>query len=107
MQMLSEDCSIFLEIADVIRSLGLTILKGVTETYDEKTLISFVVEVQTYFCMIILSSHLESKNILELIQSLSLYLNLSDVLIICRGRTTEACLGWIYYGHSCRCCSPR
>jgi hypothetical protein len=44
-QMLCEDCSHFLEIAEAIRSLGLTILKGVTEAHGEKTWICFVVEV--------------------------------------------------------------
>lgn len=43
--MLCEDCSHFLEIAEAIRSLGLTILKGVTEAHGEKTWICFVVEV--------------------------------------------------------------
>lgn len=46
MQMLCEKCIHFLEIAETIRSLGLTILKGVTEAYGEKTWICFVVEVQ-------------------------------------------------------------
>ncbi|KAI9181010.1 hypothetical protein LWI28_010275 [Acer negundo] len=41
-----EECSHFLEIAEVIRSLGLTILKGVTEAHGEKTWICFVVEGQ-------------------------------------------------------------
>ena len=45
MQMLCEECSHFLEIAEAIRSLGLTILKGITEVHDEKTWICFVVEV--------------------------------------------------------------
>ena len=45
MQMLCEECSHFLEIAEAIRSLGLTILKGVTEAHGEKTWIFFVVEV--------------------------------------------------------------
>ena len=45
MQMLCEECSHFLEIAEAIRSLGLTILKGVTEAHGEKTWICFVVEV--------------------------------------------------------------
>lgn len=43
--MLCEDCSHFLEIAEAIRSLGLTILKGVTEAHGEKSWICFVVEV--------------------------------------------------------------
>ncbi|TXG63797.1 hypothetical protein EZV62_010791 [Acer yangbiense] len=45
-EMLCEECSHFLEIAEVIRSLGLTILKGVTEAHGEKTWICFVVEGQ-------------------------------------------------------------
>lgn len=44
-QMVCEECSRFLEIAEAIRSLGLTILKGVTEARGEKTWICFVVEV--------------------------------------------------------------
>lgn len=43
-EMLCEDCSHFLEIAEAIRSLGLTILKGVTEAHGEKSWICFVVE---------------------------------------------------------------
>lgn len=46
MQMLCEECSHFLEIAEAIRSLGLTILKGITEAHGEKTWICFVVEVK-------------------------------------------------------------
>ncbi|XP_041007406.1 transcription factor bHLH155 isoform X2 [Juglans microcarpa x Juglans regia] len=45
-EMLCEDCSHFLEIAEAIRSLGLTILKGATEAHGEKTWICFVVEGQ-------------------------------------------------------------
>ena len=45
MQMSCEECSHFLEIAEAIRSLGLTILKGITEVHSEKTWICFVVEV--------------------------------------------------------------
>lgn len=44
-QMMCEECSHFLEIAEAIKSLGLTILKGVTEAHGEKTWICFVVEV--------------------------------------------------------------
>lgn len=43
--MMCEECSHFLEIAEAIKSLGLTILKGVTEAHGEKTWICFVVEV--------------------------------------------------------------
>jgi hypothetical protein len=45
MQMLCEECNDFLEVAEAIRSLGLTILKGITEVHGEKTWICFVVEV--------------------------------------------------------------
>ncbi|XP_044501867.1 transcription factor bHLH155-like isoform X2 [Mangifera indica] len=45
-EMLCEECSHFLEIAEAIRSLGLTILKGVTEEHGDKTWICFVVEGQ-------------------------------------------------------------
>ncbi|TYI13642.1 hypothetical protein ES332_A08G072300v1 [Gossypium tomentosum] len=43
-ELLCEECSHFLEIAEAIRSLGLTILKGITEAHGEKTCIWFVVE---------------------------------------------------------------
>ncbi|KAE9619359.1 putative transcription factor bHLH family [Lupinus albus] len=45
-EMLCEECSHFLEIAEVIGSLGLTILKAATEALGEKTCICFVVEGQ-------------------------------------------------------------
>ncbi|XP_059626005.1 transcription factor EMB1444-like isoform X2 [Cornus florida] len=45
-EMLCEDCSHFLEVAEAVRSLGLIILKGVTETYGEKTWMCFIVEGQ-------------------------------------------------------------
>ncbi|GMI73867.1 conserved peptide upstream open reading frame 7, LONESOME HIGHWAY LIKE 2 [Hibiscus trionum] len=45
-KLLCEECSHFLELAEVIRSLGLTILKGFTEAHGEKTWICFVVEGQ-------------------------------------------------------------
>ncbi|XP_034915014.1 transcription factor bHLH155 [Populus alba] len=45
-EMLCEECNDFLEIAEAIRSLGLTILKGITEVHGEKTWICFVVEGQ-------------------------------------------------------------
>jgi len=44
-QMLCEECGHFLEIANVIRSLDLVILRGFTETQGEKTWICFVTEV--------------------------------------------------------------
>jgi hypothetical protein len=43
-EMLCEECSHFLEIAEAIKSLGLTILKGVTKARDEKICICFIVE---------------------------------------------------------------
>ncbi|VYS45171.1 unnamed protein product [Arabidopsis thaliana] len=45
-EMLCEECSHFLEIANVIRSLELIILRGTTEKQGEKTWICFVVEGQ-------------------------------------------------------------
>ncbi|XP_027925536.1 transcription factor bHLH155-like isoform X6 [Vigna unguiculata] len=45
-EMLCEECSHFLEIAEAIRSLGLTILKGGTKVHGEKIWICFVVEGQ-------------------------------------------------------------
>ncbi|XP_027362911.1 transcription factor EMB1444-like [Abrus precatorius] len=45
-EMLCEECCHFLEIAEAIRSLELTILNGATEAHSEKTCICFVVEVQ-------------------------------------------------------------
>ena len=62
-QMLCEECSHFLEIAEAIRSLGLTILKGVTEAHGEKTWICFVVEVGSEFWMryLVLIDHVYFK----------------------------------------------
>ncbi|KNA14548.1 hypothetical protein SOVF_106520 [Spinacia oleracea] len=45
-EMLCEDCNHFLEIAEAIRSLGLTILKGMTDNHGDKTWMRFVVESQ-------------------------------------------------------------
>ncbi|KAK6164499.1 hypothetical protein DH2020_001363 [Rehmannia glutinosa] len=45
-EMLSKECGQFLEIAETIRSLGLTILKGVSEAYGNETWMCFVVEGQ-------------------------------------------------------------
>ncbi|KAJ8749611.1 hypothetical protein K2173_026260 [Erythroxylum novogranatense] len=45
-EMMCDECSHFLEIAEAIRSLGLTILKGITELHGEKTWMCFVVEGQ-------------------------------------------------------------
>lgn len=44
-QMLCEERGFFLEIADLIRGMGLTILKGVMETRDDKIWARFAVEV--------------------------------------------------------------
>ncbi|XP_021770204.1 transcription factor EMB1444-like [Chenopodium quinoa] len=46
-EMLCEDCDHFLEIAEAIRSLGLTILKGMTDNHGDKTWMRFVVESQS------------------------------------------------------------
>lgn len=43
--MLCEERGFFLEIADLIRGLGLTILKGVMEAHNDKIWARFVVEV--------------------------------------------------------------
>jgi hypothetical protein len=45
LQMLCEDRGIFLEIADFIKGLGLTILRGVMETRKSKIWARFTVEV--------------------------------------------------------------
>ncbi|KAM7259958.1 hypothetical protein ACFE04_015699 [Oxalis oulophora] len=45
-EMVCEECSHFLEIAEAIRSLGLTILKAVTEAQGDKMWICFVVEME-------------------------------------------------------------
>ncbi|GFZ21849.1 hypothetical protein Acr_29g0010110 [Actinidia rufa] len=50
-EMLCVDCSHFLEITEAIRSLGLAILKGITEASGNKTWICFVVEVQPLLLM--------------------------------------------------------
>lgn len=43
--MLCKECNQFLEISETIRSLGLNILKGVSEAYGNKAWMCFVVEV--------------------------------------------------------------
>ncbi|KAL1539672.1 transcription factor EMB1444-like isoform X2 [Salvia divinorum] len=43
-EMLCKECDQFLEIAETIRSLGLSILKGVSEAYGNKAWMCFVVE---------------------------------------------------------------
>ncbi|XP_027095255.1 transcription factor EMB1444 isoform X1 [Coffea arabica] len=45
-EMLCDECCHFLEIGEAICSMGLIVLKGVTETYGEKTWMRFVVEGQ-------------------------------------------------------------
>jgi hypothetical protein len=45
LQMLCEERGFFLEIADLIRGLGLTILKGVMEARNDKIWACFSVEV--------------------------------------------------------------
>lgn len=45
LQMLCEERGFFLEIADLIKGLGLTILKGVMEAHNDKIWARFVVEV--------------------------------------------------------------
>lgn len=44
-QMLCEERGLFLEIADIVRGLGLTILKGVMEARNDKVWACFTVEV--------------------------------------------------------------
>ncbi|KAJ8899467.1 hypothetical protein K2173_018441 [Erythroxylum novogranatense] len=43
-EILCDECSYFLEISEAIKSLGVTILKGITELHGEKTWMCFVVE---------------------------------------------------------------
>lgn len=45
LQMLCEEQGFFLEIADIIRSFGLNILKGVMEVRENKIWARFIVEV--------------------------------------------------------------
>ncbi|XP_074304649.1 transcription factor EMB1444-like [Silene latifolia] len=45
-EMLCDDCDYFLEITEAIRSLGLTVLKGITDGRGDKTWMRFVVEGQ-------------------------------------------------------------
>ncbi|KAK9684930.1 hypothetical protein RND81_10G243500 [Saponaria officinalis] len=46
-EMLCDDSAHFLEITDAIRGLGLTILKGVTDSHGDKTSMRFIVEGQS------------------------------------------------------------
>ncbi|KAL9227585.1 hypothetical protein vseg_003258 [Gypsophila vaccaria] len=46
-EMLCDDCDHFLEITDAIKGLGLTILKGNTDSHGDKTWMRFVVEGQS------------------------------------------------------------
>lgn len=52
--MLCEERGFFLEIADLIRGLGLTILKGVMETRNDKIWARFAVEVISTRAMLLL-----------------------------------------------------
>ena len=55
--MICEEKGLFLEIAEIIRSLGLTILKGIMESHEDKVWAKFFVEasafvsVDCFFCM--------------------------------------------------------
>ena len=46
LQMLCEERGFFLEIADLIRGMGLTILKGVMESRNDKIWARFAIEVR-------------------------------------------------------------
>lgn len=46
--MLCEERGYFLEIVDVVRGFGLTILKGIMETRNDKIWAHFIVEVHTF-----------------------------------------------------------
>lgn len=48
LQMLCEERGLFLEIADIIRSFGLVILKGQMEFRENKIWTHFIVEVECY-----------------------------------------------------------
>lgn len=48
LQMLCEESGLFLEIADIIRSFGLVILKGQMEFRENKIWAHFIVEVECY-----------------------------------------------------------
>lgn len=50
--MLCEEQGFFLEIADLIRGMGLTILKGVMEARNDKIWARFAVEVTFYIDLI-------------------------------------------------------
>jgi len=66
LQMLCEECSHFLEIAEAIRSLGLTILNGASEACGEKTCMCFVVEVGSedrFISYSVKSVHFRNNNI--------------------------------------------
>lgn len=61
--MLCEERGFFLEIADLIRGMGLTILKGVMEARDNKIWARFAVEVSNEHDLVIVSSQLSSGNL--------------------------------------------
>jgi hypothetical protein len=52
-QMVCEDRGLFLEIADLVKDLGLTILKGVMETRKNKIWARFAVEVRLVLDLLI------------------------------------------------------
>lgn len=52
MQMMCDEQGLFLEIAQVIRRLELTILKGELETRSDNTWAHFIVEVSLRFSML-------------------------------------------------------
>ena len=60
--MLCEERGVFLEIADIIRGLGLTILKGVMEARNDKIWARFAVEVILKSFSGITSFHSKSKH---------------------------------------------
>ncbi|KAL8138993.1 hypothetical protein V2J09_004994 [Rumex salicifolius] len=88
-EMLCEDCDHFLEIAEAIRGLGMTILKGTTEIQGDKTWIRFVVEVSETLP----PGHIAQRTEMD--------------MKICRGRTTGKCIGWMSCGHSSRYCKRK
>lgn len=49
-QMICEEHGFFLEIVDIIRGFGLTILKGVMESREEKIWARFIVEAEVKHC---------------------------------------------------------
>ena len=62
LQMLCEERGSFLEIADVVKGLGLTILKGVMESRNGKIWAHFTVEVCTECLSTIKSSNFKNSD---------------------------------------------